>query len=171
MPKSLGGPGTHLLKPGQSLKMNEFLLSKNRQYRLDYQSDGNLAIYDLTITYPQGTSPIHKQIWSANTQTHTPGKVEMQSDGNLGMWNSADQPVWSTNTANHRKRGVCAVLQDNGHLVVHVVSPGWDSSRPPQDKEPVPETTNTSSNGVNLSTAAEYALGSVDAIEVILSLL
>ena len=64
------------MAPGASV------LSQNGQYRLVYQTDGNLVLYDAART----------PLWSTGTAGTSPGRVVMQNDGNLVIAVSAMAP-------------------------------------------------------------------------------
>ena len=58
----------------RSLKPNQCIQSANRAYQFCYQNDGNAAVY---CSYVEGP------IWDISKFDSNPGKIEMQSDGNL----------------------------------------------------------------------------------------
>ena len=70
-----------VLLPGESIK------SLNGKYMFIYQTDGNVCMY---TTSGGG-------IW-CSMAVHTPGKLVMQSDGNLVAYDSGGIPRWATNT-------------------------------------------------------------------------
>lgn len=94
-------PGTRLL-PGQSLT------SANGRYRLLYQTDGNLVLYDDV----DRTAP-----WTSNTAGTTAGQVVMQSDGNFVVYDSKVAGLWSSDTAGNANARL--LLQPDGNLVVY----------------------------------------------------
>lgn len=87
--------------PGQSL------VTADKKYRMDLQSDGNLVIY----------SP-NRAIWANYT---TIGKsvayLAMQSDGNLVIYDNNGKALWHTHT---NGKGVSnLVMQPDGNLVIY----------------------------------------------------
>lgn len=106
------------LGPGESLKPEEYLLSKNRRLRFLLQTDGNVVLY-------HGT----RALWS--TCTHDiPSydlRLTMCEDGNLELHHvNADGSMsyvhWSSNTASNNsndvRRGASLVLQEDGNAVI-----------------------------------------------------
>jgi hypothetical protein len=94
-------PGGHLL-PGQAL------LSSNGRYRLVYQGDGNLVLYD---DIERSAS------WSSGTAGLSTGQVVMQTDGNFVIYDGSSRPRWMSGTAPNANTRL--VLQSDGNLVVY----------------------------------------------------
>jgi len=94
-------PGDFLL-PGQSRQ------SADGRFRLVYQVDGNLVLY-------QGSNPL----WASATYGTTLGFVAMQADGNFVVYDST-RAVWASDTWGHP--GAFLVVQDDGNTVIY--SPG-----------------------------------------------
>jgi len=69
------------LLPGTSIKSN------NGKYIFIYQTDGNVCLYNI-----DGTS-----IW-CSAVLHDPGKLTLQTNGNLAAFDSGGVPRWTTNT-------------------------------------------------------------------------
>lgn len=95
-----------LLKPGEGLYPGESVLSCNGVFRLIYQGDGNLVLYD------NAWNPI----WSTATNGQAPGLVLMQTDGNLVVYRNDWQPLWSSRSDGYN--GAYLGIQDDGNLVV-----------------------------------------------------
>ena len=55
---------------------------------LDFQSDGNLVLYD----------EFDQPLWASGTSGTTNAELHIQDDGNLVIYNDAAQPLWSTGT-------------------------------------------------------------------------
>ena len=103
-------PGAHLL-PGQSL------VSTGRRYRLVYQGDGNLVLYDeVDQTIP----------WASNTADAGAGSATMQGDGNFVLYDAQGNPYWATETSGNANAYL--VIQGDGNLVVYTTDdqPLWD---------------------------------------------
>ena len=113
----------NIMYSGDFLNPGDMLVSPNKYYRLVYQTDGNLVLYDSS----------NNALWATNTNGSTLGKTVMQLDGNLCI-NASDGVKWcfsplpSAITANSH-----LTLQDDGNLVVYT-----------QDNSQVKWATNTS---------------------------
>jgi hypothetical protein len=97
------------LLPGQSIT------SGNNQFRLLYQTDGNLVLYDdVKRTW----------VWSSGTAGTSAGVAVLQTDGNFVVYNAAGAPQWWTSTFGTDR----LVVQSDGNLVVYNGSgqPLWD---------------------------------------------
>ncbi len=105
------GWASDTLKWGQILHRGTQLVSHNGRFRLDFQSDGNLVLYDRT-----------QAIWSAGTQHRGGQRLVMQRDGNLVMY-GPNGPVWATNTSGNPESYL--KLQDDGNLVIY--RPVWST--------------------------------------------
>jgi len=107
----------NVLAAGSRLLVNQFLVSPDGRYRLVYQADGNLVLYDDV----EHTAP-----WSSGTLGRTVGIVGMQGDGNLVIYDLTSRPVWHTGTAANNDARL--VLQSDGNVVVYTTDgrPVWD---------------------------------------------
>ena len=115
-----GLQGTQILYP------NDSFVSQDGRFRLTFQMDGNLVLY-------QGTNPL----W--NTKTNFPmwipapapfpgevlnprqaEKVVFQGDGNLVVYHqftpTKDQTPWASNTDGHPNARL--IVQDDGNVVI-----------------------------------------------------
>lgn len=85
----------------------EDLTSRNGNYRLVMQGDGNLVLYSTK-----------RAIWSTRTNGYGLSRLVIQGDGNLVIYNFASgKPVWSSRT-----NGLGAsrlILQNDGNLVIY----------------------------------------------------
>jgi len=99
------------MTPGQSLS------SLDGRFRLLYQGDGNLVLYDDALQTP---------VWWSGTNGRSAGLVGMQGDGNLVIYDAAVTPLWMTGTAANASARL--VLQSDGNLVVYTADgrPVWD---------------------------------------------
>lgn len=108
---------TNSLSPGQSLGVNQALLSTNGKWELIMQSDGNLVIYRRETGHA---------MWSTNTHGKDVMRAVMQGDGNFVLYTYAGKPVWASNTAG--KNGSFLIMQDDGNLVIYEPNvPLWAS--------------------------------------------
>jgi Peptidase family M23 len=77
----------------------------NGEYRLSFQSDGNLVLYNRA----------KEAIWATGTDGSNADVLAVQSDGNVVLYGQG-RALWSTNT--HRTGSVFAI-QSDGNLVVY----------------------------------------------------
>jgi len=80
------------------------LVSTNEQYVFAFQSSGNIGVFSgnaetLTAALVNSLpSNGFTQTWTANTAGLAGVSLVMQTDGNLCLLNTADQPVWCAGT-------------------------------------------------------------------------
>jgi len=115
--------GSDLLKPGEILRAGESRSSANGQYRLVYQSDGNLVVYkegeteaSWAMSWP--TEADHRN--TANSATWAGGYVVMQADGNLVAYNVLG-PYWSSGTFGNP--GAWLAVQNDGWIAIRSAGP------------------------------------------------
>lgn len=106
---TIGGAST-ILYPGDQVPTETTWLSPSGQFRLWFQADGNLVLYD------ESTSAA---IWASDTAELDADTLIMQEDGNLVIYEGGifGTPLWSTETADHE--GAYLVLQNDGNLVLY----------------------------------------------------
>lgn len=104
-----------ILIQGETLKGGQSLLSKNSDYELRMQGDGNLVLYQgrrvlwssrtdrrpgaVCIMQGDGNLVIYlskKPIWASNTQGNPGSHLEVQNDGNVVIYTPTHQPIWAT---------------------------------------------------------------------------
>lgn len=95
------------LQPGARLLPGQALVSGNARYRLVYQSDGNLVLYD---------DVDRTVLWASNT-TGTAGQAVMQFDGNFVIYDAQGAPRFTTNTAGNPNAFL--TVQNDGNLVLY----------------------------------------------------
>ena len=95
------------LVAGGRLLAGQSIVSPNSRYRLVYQGDGNLVLYDNTA----GTAT-----WFTGT-TGAPGQVALQGDGNLVIYSAGNAALWFTGTAGNP--GAFLAVQSDGNLVLY----------------------------------------------------
>ena len=126
-------PTVNELQPGSRLLPGESLTSTGGQYRLVYQADGDLVLYD---------DVEDTQLWSAATAGATAGQAVMQGDGNFVVHDAQGGAVWFTGTGGNPNARL--MLQLDGNIVIYSFSnrPIWDrvsaSTPPPPPPEPAP---------------------------------
>ena len=94
--------------PSQFLPVGASLVSENGKVLLSMQEDGNLVIY---------TEPGHKAIWSSATNGHKikDGLIFQYNDGNLCLYNTDGEAIWSSNTTGTEVDRF--VIQNDGNFV------------------------------------------------------
>jgi len=109
---------TDRLQPGARLLAGQSLWSSNNRYRLLYQEDGNLVLYDETAR----TAP-----WGSGTTSA--GQVVMQLDGNLVIYDAQGAVQYASGTAGNQNAYV--LVQNDGNVVIYSASgqPIWDRFR------------------------------------------
>ncbi|MDN5275356.1 MAG: Curculin protein [Candidatus Saccharibacteria bacterium] len=104
-------PANSTMHPGQSLT------TPDRNYHLDFQTDGNLVLYSKT-----------KALWSSGTYQKNSAQAVIQLDGNLVISDFNDRAIWSSGTAG---RGASELLlQQDANLVIYTTAsstPTWSS--------------------------------------------
>ena len=95
------------LVAGGRLLAGQAIVSPNGRYRLVYQSDGNLVMYDLTTG---------GALWFTGT-TGAPGQVVLQGDGNLVIYSAGNAALWFTGTPGNT--GAFLAIQSDGNLVLY----------------------------------------------------
>jgi hypothetical protein len=90
------------LLPGEAFQ------SASARFRLTYQTDGDLALYD------DGT---RTRLWASNTAGTAPGQAVLQTDGNLVVYDAAGVERWSSGSAGHPNAYLA--VQDDGNLVIY----------------------------------------------------
>ena len=95
------------LVAGGRLLAGQAIVSPNGRYRLVYQNDGNLVMYDLTTG---------GALWFTGT-TGAPGQVVLQGDGNLVIYSAGNAALWFTGTPGNT--GAFLALQSDGNLVLY----------------------------------------------------
>lgn len=91
---------------GDILVVGERRSSRNGNYYVTFQNDGNVVLYNRT-----GSA-----LWSTATNGKPTASFTMQTDGNLVAYQSDGVPIWSSGTAGS---GNYVVVQDDGNLVVY----------------------------------------------------
>lgn len=70
----------------------------DNSYELVMQPDGNLVLYDRTITSRR------QRAWSSNTAGSGAVQAKMQDDGNLVLYTYSSRPIWASNTSHYKAR-------------------------------------------------------------------
>lgn len=102
-----GGTGGRLAAD-ERLYAGDSVASQNGEYRLIYQTDGNLVVYRQHDGIP---------MWHSNTGGTSPGEAVMQGDGNLVVYDGGGTPRW--HSATDGNGGAFAELGNDGVLRVY----------------------------------------------------
>lgn len=105
------------LTANQAIPRGGALISKNGAFRLAFQTDGNLVVYNKQ----------NQAIWSASLAGKGGVRAVMQSDGNFVIYNASNQPVFDTHT--NGNPGAKLVMQTDGNAVIYnrANRPIWES--------------------------------------------
>ncbi|MDX3132902.1 caspase family protein [Streptomyces europaeiscabiei] len=103
---------------GQTLATGRALLSRSGTYRLVYQWDGNLVLYQNQNNIP---------IWDWGTSGTSPGRCTMREDGSLVINDADGHEMRNTGTSGNP--GSYLVIEDIGNVVIRHPSgkPLWDT--------------------------------------------
>lgn len=98
------------------LKPYQLLISRNRIYRLNMQSDGNLVLVKINKTI----------LWNSKTGGRPGAFAVMQADGNLVVYSAKNVALWHSSTA---RKGSVLVMQDDGNaVIVYGRTPVWSTN-------------------------------------------
>jgi hypothetical protein len=147
------------LLAGEKMVTGDALVSKNKKYQAELTEEGDFRIYDMTRV---GT-PV---TWTTGSVGNAVGFATLQTDGNLVIYNVANEPVF--NTANPTvNKGVSMVMQNDGKLVVYGVTAIFDSA-----SFRAPGTTPAgaaSGNGVNITSLVRDAASLAESVDTIIN--
>ena len=99
---------SRLALSARRLLPDESFRSSSGRYRLTYQSDGDLVLYD---------EQMRTRLWTANTAGTAPGQTLLQTDGNFVVYDSAGVNRWSSGTFGNFSAYLA--VQDDGNLVIY----------------------------------------------------
>lgn len=105
------------LKSGETLNIDDYLISPEGQSIFTLQRNGALSLYSN-----------FSSIWSRNLDVSAT-RIVMQTDGNLVVYNQAGQSLWNAGTQNNP--GASLILQTDGNLVIYAAdgtSPLWSTA-------------------------------------------
>jgi hypothetical protein len=106
------------LAAGSELKPEQYLLSRNGQYQLVYQPDGDLVLYRLGSATTWEPKPAPKK---------TDDKQEMTEPDKRGTWELERTALWRTGTPGKPGNAGCVRLQaSDGDLVVYRTASGTE---------------------------------------------
>ncbi len=101
------------LRSPATLYAGQSIYSPNSKFKLTYQVDGNLVIYNLVDRTP---------IWGSDTRfvENVFGRFDLQSDGNFVLYRKDNKPVWHTQT--YGSGDVVLRMGDNGVAAIFKVN-------------------------------------------------
>ncbi len=117
------------LRPGEALEIGTSLSSPSGRFTLVYQPDGNLVLYRDAA----GPQPTYQ--WDTETAERPAGRVLMQHDGNLVVYDPDGSPLWASGTDGHP--GASLAIQDDGNLWSTTVAGRRRCGRPTPLASPV----------------------------------
>jgi surface antigen len=95
-------PAPTILSPGSSVRSN------NQCFSLNAQPDGNLVLYKQSNG---------QALWHTATYGRNVKQTIFQTDGNLVIYNTSNQPVWASGT--DRRSVTQLIVQDDGNVVMY----------------------------------------------------
>jgi len=101
-------PIRHVLYSNECLYVNDYIQSKNKCFKVYYQSDGNFVNYRASSM---------QYTWHSQTHGTYTKYACMQTDGNFVVYDCNGAARWHTHT--HGNPGARLVIQDDGNLVVY----------------------------------------------------
>ncbi|KAL5714076.1 hypothetical protein ACHQM5_016085 [Ranunculus cassubicifolius] len=107
---------------GQSLILDQNLISKGGMFELGFFNLGDSPNYYLGIWYKKVSLLERTYVWVANRDNplHSKNslKLKLSKDGNLDLFDNATYVVWSTNKITTAMNSSRAVLGDDGNLIL-----------------------------------------------------
>jgi hypothetical protein len=100
-------PGCGVMRGGEGLLPGQDKWSCDGRFRLVYQGDGNVVLYNL----------FGQALWNTRTNGQAAGLFAMQGDGNLVVYKPGGVAIWNAATHNHPGAGLA--IQDDGNLVIY----------------------------------------------------
>jgi Ricin-type beta-trefoil lectin domain len=115
------------MNPGETMYKGESRVSRNNTYELILQTDGNLVLYDKTLTAIMPYWEVPHAVWASGTNGKNVDRVVMGTDGNLAIYPpsvkcrvqpcSPQAPIWQTVTQGHPSSHL--KVQDDGLVVIY----------------------------------------------------
>ena len=102
--------GQSSLLPNEALIHGQSIVSDNSNFRLTFQTDGNLVLY-------QGTNfTAENALWATDIVDSSIERVIMQLDGNLVLYRN-NGSAWASNTNGNPSSRL--TVQDDGNLIIY----------------------------------------------------
>lgn len=102
-------PGTEINNKNGTIDVR---VAINYDYKLIFQKDGNLVLYDGTIESKNAK-------WNSGTWNKQCTKLRMQHDGNLVIYTENNKPEWTSGTNGMDTKITSAELTNKGFLVIN----------------------------------------------------
>lgn len=96
-----------IIPPGAQLFPGQQAYSADGRYHLEFQTDGNLVLYNNFGTV----------MWASQTNGAPVAELRMQRDGNLVIYGVDGAPIWASNTEGNP--GAALRVQDDGNVVIY----------------------------------------------------
>ena len=101
---------------GDRLYPNDFLISQDGRWKLKYQTDGNLVLYNADESESYWDSGTVNTDPEASNYGQAAGYLVMQPDGNLVIYSSTGGPYWAKDTDGNP--GAFFFIQDDRNLIL-----------------------------------------------------
>jgi len=114
------GVGTKFTSDGS------WVTSKNEEYVLILQTDGNLVLYRVIGNPPPfepGAQFNGEPKWATGTDQKGGRSAVLQEDGNLVVLDQDDNPVWASQSSGIECLGL--YVQDDGNVVIYKPAAVW----------------------------------------------
>jgi hypothetical protein len=107
------------LENGKSLKQGEGIRSPKNTYAAVLQKDGNFCLYKLDSKNINRGDFVQCTM-TVGSDDKKGAVLNMQTDGNLALYNSKSKHLWSTDTyrGGNDKQGGRLIMYDDGNLVL-----------------------------------------------------
>ena len=97
-----------IMPQGNQLGIGASLISSNKRFHLNMQSDGNLVLYK---------EPEHLPIWHTNTINIGGFRANLQRDGNFVVYTDKSVPIWNSRTQDRGENYL--KVQNDGNMVIY----------------------------------------------------
>lgn len=98
---------TDVVGTGEDLRPGQRIESPSGRFRLFFQNDSNLVLYDMALG---------EAVWWTGT-SGTSGRAVLQTDGNFVIYDAANTALWFSGTAGHADAFLA--VQDDGNVVLY----------------------------------------------------
>ncbi|PIA51105.1 hypothetical protein AQUCO_01100141v1 [Aquilegia coerulea] len=110
------------MSSGQSLSLNQTLISKSENFELGYFQPSNSTNYYVGIWFKKVSVQPRTVVWIGNRNIPvidpSTSELKLLEDGNLVLFNQSKVVIWSTNSASSAMNSSEVVLGDDGNLVL-----------------------------------------------------
>lgn len=119
-----------VIAPGTTFQEGMWCISPDQEFVLILQT-GNMVLYEVIGAPPPvrvGASFTGRTLWRTDAPASTNAYFVVQTDGNLVIYISPGQSIWSSGTFGIAPIGL--YLQDDGNLVMYTLTPVWATNTP-----------------------------------------